>query len=164
MFIIVSMITAIPRKNMAAIPARLAQRCGLKPGYRLEWSAGNDERMLTRVIPDRRQLSRRLLGQGRRFAPKRDAVAERIEERVRMDARMAAVAAQHPAGLVRRHQRLNAQPQRLAARLDLAASCRYCGWASASRSLSAHRAHGWAGGKLVERGLPGKQSNSAAIG
>ena len=34
-----------------------------------------------RVIPDRGELARRLLGAGRRFSPERDAVAELVAER-----------------------------------------------------------------------------------
>jgi hypothetical protein len=39
------------------------------------------EEILVRVIPERGELARRLLGAGREFAPERDAVAELIEER-----------------------------------------------------------------------------------
>jgi len=41
---------------------------------------GKDE-ILVRVIPDRGELARRLLGAGRRFSPERDAVAELVAER-----------------------------------------------------------------------------------
>jgi hypothetical protein len=34
-----------------------------------------------RIIPDRGELARRLLGAGRRLAPARDAVAELVAER-----------------------------------------------------------------------------------
>ncbi len=81
MIMINSMITTVTQKNMVTVPAKIAQQYGIKPGYRLEWVAMDDERLLVRVIPDRRELSRRLLGKGRALAPQRDAVAELIEER-----------------------------------------------------------------------------------
>jgi len=57
-----------------------------KPGYRLDWQPveGKDE-MLVRVIPNRGELARRLLGAGGRYAPERDAVAELIAERAAED-------------------------------------------------------------------------------
>lgn len=67
---------------MITIPAEVGRRYGIKPGYRLDWQImeGTDE-ILVRVIPDRAELARRLLGAGQRFAPERDAVAELIAER-----------------------------------------------------------------------------------
>ena len=67
---------------MIPIPAEVKQRFGLKPGDRLDWQPveGKDE-ILVRVIPDRGELARRLLGAGRRFSPTRDAVAELVAER-----------------------------------------------------------------------------------
>ncbi len=77
------MITTITQKNMVTVPAKIAQQYGIKPGYRLEWIAVDDEQILVRVIPNRRELSRRMLGKGRALAPERDAVAELVEERAR---------------------------------------------------------------------------------
>lgn len=76
------MITTVTQKNMITIPAELARRFGIKPGYRLDWQVveGKDE-ILVRVIPDRGELARRMLGAGRRFSPERDAVAELVDER-----------------------------------------------------------------------------------
>jgi len=76
------MITTVTQKNMITIPAEVGRHFGIKPGYRLDWQVieGRDE-ILVRVIPDRAELARRLLGAGRRFAPNRDAVAELIAER-----------------------------------------------------------------------------------
>lgn len=76
------MITTVTQKNMVTIPAELGRHYGIKPGYRLDWQIiqGKDE-ILVRVIPDRAELARRLLGAGRRFSPDRDAVAELIAER-----------------------------------------------------------------------------------
>lgn len=77
------MITTVTRKNMITIPTRIAKQYGIAPGYRLEWIALDKDRILVRVIPDRRELSRRLLGKGRALAPERDSVAELVEERAR---------------------------------------------------------------------------------
>jgi AbrB family looped-hinge helix DNA binding protein len=78
---IISMITTVTRKNMVTVPAQIAQKYGIQPGYRLEWTALDGEQISVRVIPDRRELSRRLLGKGRNLAPEREAVAELVEER-----------------------------------------------------------------------------------
>jgi AbrB family looped-hinge helix DNA binding protein len=76
------MITTITRKNMVTIPAEIGRRLGIKPGYRLDWQpVEGKEEILVRVIPDRGELARRLLGAGRKFAPERDAVAELVQER-----------------------------------------------------------------------------------
>ena len=76
------MTTTVTQQNTVSIPAELGRRLGIKPGWRLEWHPveGKDE-ILVRVIPDRRELARRLLGAGRRFSPERDAVAELVAER-----------------------------------------------------------------------------------
>lgn len=80
------MITTVTQKNMITIPADVARRFGIKPGYRLDWQPVKDkEEILVRVIPDRGELARRLLGAGRRFSPERDAVAELVAERAAED-------------------------------------------------------------------------------
>jgi bifunctional DNA-binding transcriptional regulator/antitoxin component of YhaV-PrlF toxin-antitoxin module len=67
---------------MVTIPAEIGRRLGIKPGYRLDWQpVEGKEEILVRVIPDRSELARRLLGAGRKFAPERDAVAELVQER-----------------------------------------------------------------------------------
>ncbi len=76
------MITTITQKNMVTIPVDLARRFGIKPGWKLDWQAveGKDE-IVVRVIPDRAELARRLLGAGKKFSPQRDSVAELVAER-----------------------------------------------------------------------------------
>lgn len=76
-----SMITTVTQKNMVTIPAKIGRRYNIKPGYRLEWQPQEEDTILVRVIPDRGELARRLLGSGRRFAPERDAIAELVAER-----------------------------------------------------------------------------------
>ena len=76
------MITTVTRKNMVTIPADVGRALGIKPGWRLEWVA-NVERneIIVRVIPDRGELARRLLGSGRKYGPERDSVVELLAER-----------------------------------------------------------------------------------
>ena len=67
---------------MISIPSELARMFQIKPGYSFDWSPSDKpEEILVRVIPDRKVLSRRLMGAGAKFAPERSAVLELIEER-----------------------------------------------------------------------------------
>ena len=61
----------------------MKNRSGRVIGFeKLNWQpVEGEEQILVRVIPDRGELARRLLGAGREFAPERDAVAELIRER-----------------------------------------------------------------------------------
>jgi AbrB family looped-hinge helix DNA binding protein len=79
---IIAMITTVIQKNMITIPAEVARRFGIKPGWKLDWQPveGKNE-IIVRVIPDRGELARRLLGTGHKFSPDRDGVAELIAER-----------------------------------------------------------------------------------
>jgi AbrB family looped-hinge helix DNA binding protein len=78
------MITTVTQKNMITIPAEIARQLGIKPGYRLDWQIieGKDE-IIVRIIPDRGELARRMLGAGRKFSPKRDSVKELVAERAK---------------------------------------------------------------------------------
>lgn len=82
MDIMASMITTVTQKNMVTIPAQVGRIYGIRPGFRLDWQPveGTDQ-IVVRVIPDRRELARRLLGTGRQYSPERDAVAELVAER-----------------------------------------------------------------------------------
>lgn len=76
------MITKVTQKNMVTIPAEVARLYGIKPGWRLEWTPTEGrEEIVVRIIPDRGELARRLLGSGRMVSPERDSVAELIAER-----------------------------------------------------------------------------------
>lgn len=76
------MITTVTERNLATIPAPLRRNMGIGPGCKLEWHPvqGKDE-ILVRVIPNRGELARRLIGSAQRFSPERDAVAELVAER-----------------------------------------------------------------------------------
>jgi hypothetical protein len=67
---------------MVTIPAEVGRKLGIKPSWRLDSQPveGRDE-ILIRVIPDRGERARRLLGTSRKFSPDRDAVAELAAER-----------------------------------------------------------------------------------
>lgn len=77
-----SMITTVTQKNMVTIPAEVGRKFGIKPGWKLDWVPveGKDE-IMVRVIPDRAEASRRLLGVAHRFSPERQAVEELAAER-----------------------------------------------------------------------------------
>lgn len=75
------MITTVTQKNMATIPAEVGRKLGIKPGWKLDWQPMEGDKILVRVIPDRGELARRLLGTGRKFSPDRDGVAELVAER-----------------------------------------------------------------------------------
>lgn len=76
------MITTVTQENLVTIPAEVRSKLGIKPGWRLDWQPveGKHE-ILVRVIPDRGELARRLLGAGRKFSPDRDAGSELVAER-----------------------------------------------------------------------------------
>ena len=75
------MVTTVIQNNRVAIPAEVARQYGIRPGYRLEWQPGlGTDEIHVRVIPDRAELARRLLGAGRHLAPERNAVADRAGE------------------------------------------------------------------------------------
>lgn len=77
-----SMRTIVTQKNKVTIPAEVRRKLGIKPGWRLDWQpVEGKEEILIRVIPDRGELTRRLLGASRKLSPDRDAVAEFVAER-----------------------------------------------------------------------------------
>ena len=76
------MITTVTSKNMVTIPMEIARRLGVKPGFSLDWfETGKPDEITIRVIPDRKELSRRLKGAGKSYSPVRDSVRELIQER-----------------------------------------------------------------------------------
>ncbi len=76
------MTTTVTTKNMITIPAAVARIMSIRPGCRLEWRPveGTDE-IRVRVIPDRGEAARRLLGTGRAWSPDVDAVDALVQER-----------------------------------------------------------------------------------
>ncbi len=74
--------STVTTKNMVSIPQAIARQTGITPGWKLDWQLGeHPDELIVRVIPDRAERARRLLGKGLHFAPERDAVAELVSER-----------------------------------------------------------------------------------
>ena len=76
------MTTTVTSKNMITIPMEIARKFGVKPGFSFDWfDTGRPDEIAIRVIPDRKELSRRLKGAGKSYSPLRDSVHELLQER-----------------------------------------------------------------------------------
>lgn len=76
------MTTTITQRNRVTIPAKVRRKLGIKLGWRLDRQPMEGKKeILVRVIPDRGELARRLLGAGRKLLPDREAVSELVAER-----------------------------------------------------------------------------------
>ena len=74
--------TTVTTKNMISIPQELSRKYGIEPGWRLDWREGpTPDEIVVRLIPNRAERGRRLLGRGRQWSPDRDAVAELVADR-----------------------------------------------------------------------------------
>ena len=74
--------STVTTKNMTSIPQAMVRRFGIVPGWKLDWTPGNrPDEMVVKVIPDRAERGRRLLGRGGHYGPGRDAAAELSAER-----------------------------------------------------------------------------------
>ena len=75
--------TSVTGKNQVSIPAEIARRYGIRPGYKLGWSEGSHpDELIVRVIPDRKTWAEKLLGSGRKYlGPEADLVGALIRER-----------------------------------------------------------------------------------
>jgi len=74
--------TTVTTKNMVTIPQKIARKLGIRPGWKLDWQEGREpDEIVVRVIPDRAEMGRRLLGKGKAFSPERDSVAELVAQR-----------------------------------------------------------------------------------
>ncbi len=72
----------VTTKNMVSIPQKIARQYGISPGWKLDWRPGQaPDELIVKIIPDRSERARRLLGKGMRLSPERDAVGELIAER-----------------------------------------------------------------------------------
>ncbi|MFH2113030.1 MAG: hypothetical protein ABIJ86_00820 [Spirochaetota bacterium] len=74
--------STVTTKNMVSIPQALSRHFGIEPGWKLDWKpgAGPDE-IIVKVIPDRAERGRRLMGRGAYITPGQDAVAGLVAER-----------------------------------------------------------------------------------
>ena len=67
---------------MVSIPQAISRQLGIKPGWKLDWlESKTPDEILVRVIPDRAEAGRRLLGRGKGVALGRDSVSELVAER-----------------------------------------------------------------------------------
>jgi len=74
--------SSVTTKNMTSIPAKIAKATGIRPGWKLDWTLGDQpEEIKVRVIPDRTEQARRLFGQGKDHKGSQDVIAQLIEER-----------------------------------------------------------------------------------
>ncbi len=76
------MISTVTTKNMVSIPQAISRRLGIKPGWKLDWlECKTPDEIVIRVIPNRAEAGRRLLGKGKALASDRDSVSELVAER-----------------------------------------------------------------------------------
>lgn len=76
------MITTVTRKNQTTLPASIAAKAGISPGFRLDWSLGENGELHAKPLPPLDEVVKSLRGRGKKFLPKgRSAVAELIAER-----------------------------------------------------------------------------------
>ena len=62
------MITTVTWENMVTVPAKIARRFGIVPGYKLDWQPLERKKEIrVRVIPNRATLAKQLFGAGRKF-------------------------------------------------------------------------------------------------
>lgn len=81
------MITTVTGKNMISIPRAVAEQYGIEPGWKLDWTPGEEpDTLVVRLVPGRGAQARRLRGAGRTLSGAADAVADLVAERER-DAR-----------------------------------------------------------------------------
>jgi bifunctional DNA-binding transcriptional regulator/antitoxin component of YhaV-PrlF toxin-antitoxin module len=74
--------SSVTAKNMVSIPVAIARRYGITPGWKLDWEPGfGTDEIIVRVIPDRAERARRLLGQGSLYQPETDSLDGLVAER-----------------------------------------------------------------------------------
>jgi bifunctional DNA-binding transcriptional regulator/antitoxin component of YhaV-PrlF toxin-antitoxin module len=89
--------STVTTKNMVSIPQALSRHFGIEPGWKLDWKPGdNPDEIIVKVIPDRAERGRRLMGQGSDLKAGQDAVAGLVAER--KSELEAEYAAEHSAG------------------------------------------------------------------
>jgi bifunctional DNA-binding transcriptional regulator/antitoxin component of YhaV-PrlF toxin-antitoxin module len=74
--------STVTTKNMVSIPQALSRHFGIEPGWKLDWKPGKGpDEIIVKVIPDRAERGRRLMGRGAYITPGQDAVAGLVAER-----------------------------------------------------------------------------------
>ena len=79
--------TTVTGKHQVSIPAALAWKHGIRPGWRIDWSEGDaPDVLIARIIPDRATPATQLRGAGRRYLrPGVDPVANLVRGRADED-------------------------------------------------------------------------------
>ncbi len=86
LIIIYSMITTVTGKNQITIPAKIAKKLDIQPGTRLNWTIGEDDTLIVRLLPRRGQLARKAAGMGQKWlSAGSDPVADLVRERAEDD-------------------------------------------------------------------------------
>ena len=76
------MITTVTGKNMVSIPRAVADRYGIEPGWKLDWSPGDEPNVLVvHLVPGRGAQARQLRGSGRKLPGASRAIEELVAER-----------------------------------------------------------------------------------
>jgi AbrB family looped-hinge helix DNA binding protein len=76
------MATTITGKNQVTIPAKRAHQLDLRSGTRVEWSIGEGDVLIARILPRRCVLARQVAGMGRDWLSEgADPIADLIHER-----------------------------------------------------------------------------------
>jgi bifunctional DNA-binding transcriptional regulator/antitoxin component of YhaV-PrlF toxin-antitoxin module len=74
--------STVTTKNMISIPQAIARRFGIEPGWKLDWrESERQDEIIVKVIPDRSERGRRIMGKGMDIGLGRDAIAELVAER-----------------------------------------------------------------------------------
>jgi bifunctional DNA-binding transcriptional regulator/antitoxin component of YhaV-PrlF toxin-antitoxin module len=74
--------STVTTKNMVSIPQALSRHFGIEPGWKLDWKPGdNPDEIIVKVIPDRAERGRRLMGRGACLKAGQDAVAALVADR-----------------------------------------------------------------------------------
>ena len=80
------MITTVTGKNQITIPVKIARTLDIQPGTRLDWTIGENNLLIVRLLPSRAQLARKVAGMGKQWLPQNvDPIADLILERVQDD-------------------------------------------------------------------------------
>jgi len=76
------MITTVTENNMVSIPRAIAERYGIEPGWKLNWTPGDTPNSLVvHLIPSRGAQARQLRGLGRSLRDTEGAVEALVAER-----------------------------------------------------------------------------------
>lgn len=80
------MTTTVTESNQVSIPPDIAREYNIRPGTRLAWAKSDKGAILVKPLPNRGELARELMGEGRRWLkPGDDPIGDLIRDRKRDD-------------------------------------------------------------------------------